>query len=481
MNNKNKLKENIIYNALYQVLILIIPLLTMPYLTRVLTVDQLGINSYTISIVQLFLILSFFGIKNYGGREIALLRDNVERNKGFWSLWFIQIFWSIVSYLILLVTIPFLFEEYRTFMIIQGMLILVNAAEISWFFVGIEELKRVVVRNTTIKLLVTMLIFILVRDSSDFMIYISLNVVSTLVGNMVLIKSLRQYISKPIIDLNDIWRHMKKSSVFLLPQLATLIYTTFDRTILGTLSTMEQVGFYDQAQKIVRVAIGLISSVGLAIMPRMTMYVRDNDWGGFETLFSHLIKNMMLISFYIVLIIMCTSHTFVYWFFGEAYASVGSLMQLTAIIGICIPFATILWNTLLIPMRQDKIAIKSAVYSALISLTFNIILIGIFKLGALGAVITLCIAEMYGMLYRVYYADKYYSLKKYYVPFFKYVVILLIVTSIIRILTVSLAPTFITTVIQGLGASALYVLGLTVIEREFVVSTIKTLKLKFKR
>ena len=97
----NKLKKNIIYNALYQALIILLPILTMPYLVRTLSKEQIGINSYSLSVVQIFIVISFWGINNYASREIASQKDNGKMNEEFWSLWTIQIVFTIFSFVTL--------------------------------------------------------------------------------------------------------------------------------------------------------------------------------------------------------------------------------------------------------------------------------------------------------------------------------------------------------------------------------------------
>ncbi|MGL5296424.1 MAG: lipopolysaccharide biosynthesis protein, partial [Culicoidibacterales bacterium] len=124
MSNKKKLKQNIIYNGVYQVVILLIPIITVPYVTRIFTADDLGVNSYTLSIVQIFVTLSFFGLNQYGGREIAFATTHKERNRTFWEIWLLQIGASVLSYTMFLLVLPMIAEQYTTFLYIQGFLIL---------------------------------------------------------------------------------------------------------------------------------------------------------------------------------------------------------------------------------------------------------------------------------------------------------------------------------------------------------------------
>lgn len=444
----NKLKQNIIYNAIYQVIVIALPIITMPYIVRRLSPEQIGINSYTLSIVQIFLIFSMFGINNYGSREIAYIKDKNKRSELFWNIWTIQFIFSIISFLCFTIMNKYIFTNSNQIFKLQALLILINMLEVSWFFIGIEELKKVVIRNTAIKLFFTLSIFIFIKSEKDFITYVILNVIGTFIGNLILVNSLRKYLKKPNVKLGEVKNHIKRSWVFLLPQISILVYTTLDKTILGNLSNMTSVAYYDQSQKIVRITIALISSVGISLLPRMSMYIKENKKKEFDELFTKSINNTILLSFYIVTGIICIAPSFVIWFFSEEYKDVILLMQIVAPIGIFIPIATLLWNTILIPMREDKVAVKSAIYAAIISLTLNFILV--FKLGAMGAVLTLVFVEFFGMAYRIYYSRSFYNFKRL-IPNIVKCIIALIISFIISIwINNIMIPTVITSFITGI-------------------------------
>ena len=380
----NKLKKNIIYNALYQALVILLPILTMPYLVRTLSKEQIGINSYSLSVVQIFIVISFWGINNYASREIASQKDNGKMNEEFWSLWTIQIIFTIFSFVTLNLFNIYFFKDNKIIFFIQSFLVLINMIEVSWFFIGIEELKLVVVRNTVIKLLMTSSIFIFIKDTNDFYLYILINVITSLVGNIVLVNSLKQYVSTPNVNKERVRYHLSKSWKFLIPQFSILIYTSLDKVILGNLANMTEVAYYDQSQKIIRIAVSLVSSVGVALLPRMTYLAQNNKKEEFDNLLTKSLNNVLLVSIYIVTVIICVSPNFVDWFFSKEYRNMALLMQIVSPIGVFIPIATILWNTVLIPNKLDNIAIKSAIYCAIMSVILNTLLDK--NLGALGAI-----------------------------------------------------------------------------------------------
>ena len=473
-----KLKTNIIYNALYQVFIILLPILTTPYLVRTLDSEDIGINSYSLSIINIFIVISYWGINNYASREIASQKDKNKRNEEFWSLWTIQILFSLLSFILLTLLNIYIIKTNKIIFFIQSFLVLINMIEVSWFFVGIEELKNVVVRNTIIKLLMTLSIFIFIKNEDDFYLYILINVATSLVGNIVLVFYLKKYIINLNINKEKVIYHLSNSWKFLIPQFSILIYTSLDKVILGNLSNMTEVAYYDQSQKIIRIVVSLVSSVGVALLPRMTYLAQNNKKEEFDDLLTKSLKNVLLISIYIVSIIICVAPDFVSWFFPEDYKNIGLLMQIVSPIGIFIPIATILWNTMLIPNKLDNIGIKSAVYCSIVSIILNILLDK--NLGALGAVITLLLVEFYGMVYRVYHSRKYYNFNLF-IPCIKKYILASILTYICIIPFNSfMKGNIISTVIIGIVSSIIYFLIIIIMKDELILSYIEKIRLKWR-
>ena len=475
----NKLKKNIIYNALYQALVILLPILTMPYLVRTLSKEQIGINSYSLSVVQIFIVISFWGINNYASREIASQKDNGKMNEEFWSLWTIQIVFTIFSFVTLNLFNIYFFKDNKIIFFIQSFLVLINMIEVSWFFIGIEELKLVVVRNTVIKLLMTSSIFIFIKDTNDFYLYILINVITSLVGNIVLVNSLKQYVSTPNVNKERVRYHLSKSWKFLIPQFSILIYTSLDKVILGNLANMTEVAYYDQSQKIIRIAVSLVSSVGVALLPRMTYLAQNNKKEEFDNLLTKSLNNVLLVSIYIVTVIICVSPNFVDWFFSKEYRNMDLLMQIVSPIGVFIPIATILWNTVLIPNKLDNIAIKSAIYCAIMSVILNTLLDK--NLGALGAIITLLIVEFYGMSYRIYHSRKYYNFKILIPSLCKYLGAGIFSYICVILFTGFMKSSIISTVIIGIISTIVYFLILIAMKDKLLLSYLEKVKMRLKR
>ena len=160
-------KKNLVYNILYQVLILIIPLITTPYISRVIGPEGIGIHSYTYSIVNYFVLFAMLGINNHGNRSIAMVKDNKEElSKTFVSIYSLQIIMSILMIIIYSIVFIFIENKYRAFFAIQFIYIIATLLDINWFFFGMEEFKLTVIRNSVVKVLSMLSIFIIFSEFS---------------------------------------------------------------------------------------------------------------------------------------------------------------------------------------------------------------------------------------------------------------------------------------------------------------------------
>ena len=242
---------------------------------------------------------------------------------------------------------------------------------------------------------------------------------------------------------------------------------------------MTEVAYYDQSQKIIRIAVSLVSSVGVALLPRMTYLAQNNKKEEFDNLLTKSLNNVLLVSIYIVTVIICVSPNFVDWFFSKEYRNMALLMQIVSPIGVFIPIATILWNTVLIPNKLDNIAIKSAIYCAIMSVILNTLLDK--NLGALGAIITLLIVEFYGMSYRIYHSRKYYNFKILIPSLCKYLGAGIFSYICVILFTGFMKSSIISTVIIGIISTIVYFLILIAMKDKLLLSYLEKVKMRLKR
>ena len=267
---KKSITKNYIYNLSYQILIIFLPLITTPYVSRVLGAENVGIYGYTLSIVTYFVLFGALGISMYAQREIAYVQSDIkERSKIFFEIIifrFITMFVSIFLYYIFFVN----GNNYQNYYFILIMELVSTCFDISWFFQGLEEFKKTVIRNIIVKLISFICILVFVKTKNDLSIYILIYVLSNFIGNMSLWMYLPKYIEKIKINELNIFKHLKPTLWLFIPQIAMQIYTVLDKTMIGTIiEDKSEVGYYEQAQKIVKLCLTLVTSLGIVMVPRI--------------------------------------------------------------------------------------------------------------------------------------------------------------------------------------------------------------------
>lgn len=426
----NKTKKNIIYNVTYQILILIIPLITMPYVSRRLGADGIGVYSYSYSIVHYFMIFAMIGFNNYGNRTIAKSRNNKrELTKKFKEIYLLQVITSsimIVSYLLFVLIFD---HKYTLVFLLQSLYVISCMFDINWFFFGMEEFKLTVTRNTIIKIISLFAIFLFVRSKEDVWIYTLILSSSTLLSQIALWPFVNKRIDKSLQIKLDIKSHVKPCFKLFLPVIAVSIYKIMDKTMLGVLSPVEEVGFYENAEKIISVPNAIITAVGTVMLPKMSNLYANSK---FDDESKKIIKNTMSVVMFLCLamgagIISIGMH-FSTFFFGSEFAKSGILIQLLAITIVFLAWGNVIRTQFLIPKERDKEYIISAFLGAIINFVMNLIFIP--KYASIGACFGTIAAELSVMLYQTFAVRKELPIKEYVInsiPFMIKATIMLII------------------------------------------------------
>ncbi|CAJ1609382.1 oligosaccharide flippase family protein [Clostridium perfringens] len=396
-----KIIKNYIYNTLYQVMILIIPLITMPYLTRIFSPAQLGLNSYTLSIVNYFMLFGMLGIQLYGSRQIAYVRDDkIKLTQTFWSIYTIQLIVSTISLFLYYIFILFFIKYNLNIYVVQGLNIITVIIDISWFFTGIEDFKKVVIRNSFAKIIGLLSIFIFVKNSDDLYIYILLTALINIFSMAIMWGFIKKYIGKFSINKFIVRDTLKPLLKLFLPQIATQVYLLLSRTMIGILSTDNQVAFYDYSQKMVRMVLALITSVGVVLLPRISNVIGN---GKKDKVPNMIKKTFEFVSYFAIpmsLGLMSIANKFISWFLGKEYYYVGYLTSISSLIIIAVSWANIIGIQYLVSTKQENKYTFSVIVSAIINILMNLLLINSY--GAFGAVISLIVAEYIGIFIQMY-------------------------------------------------------------------------------
>lgn len=408
----NQIKKNFIYNIMYQILILILPLITVPYVSRILNTDGVGTYSYTYSIVYYFMIVAMLGINNYGNRTIAKCKDDKEKlSRTFWSIYLIQFVLTALMIIVYLISIMLFFKNYKLIAIIQILNIFSVFFDINWFFFGLEKFKITVIRSTILKLLSVILIFSLVKTSDDLFIYTLIMAGSTLLSQMLLIPFVFKEIKfvKPTIK-NSI-KHLKPILILFIPVIAVSLFKIMDKIMLGIMTNVSEVGLYEQAEKITGIPLGIMTALGTVMMPRISNLIANKDFSSSKKYINKSIKFVMFMAFPICFGLICISENFVPMFLGQSFAKSSILLNYLVITILFISFANVIRTQYLIPNEMDRDYIISAILGAIVNLVINYLLIP--KYQSVGACIGTIAAELFVMIYQIYAVRKELPIKKY--------------------------------------------------------------------
>ena len=394
--------KNYIYNLTYQILIIIMPIITIPYLSRTLGPEGIGIYSYTLSIVTYFILFGSLGISMYGQREIAFVQDDVnKRSKVFFELLFLRIFTKSISMLIFYFTYGRI-GEYSFYYRILLIEMLANCIDISWFFQGIENFRRTASRNIIIKIISVICIFIFVKNSNDLFKYLLIYVLTTFLGNASLWINIHKFITKVKFRDLKILNQLKSSLILFIPQIAMQIYTVLDKTMIGAITgDMSEVGFYEQAEKVVKILLTIITSLGAVMMPRIAKCFADGETYRIKSYMYKTFRFVYMFAFPLIFGIIAVSDSFVPPFFGEGFDKVKILMKFLSLIILFIGMSNVTGSQYLISTKKQKQFTTSVICGAVVNLILNFILIRYFA--SFGAVISTVIAEFCVTAVQFYY------------------------------------------------------------------------------
>ncbi|APX71982.1 polysaccharide biosynthesis C-terminal domain-containing protein [Companilactobacillus allii] len=391
--------KNYLYNALYQIFILLIPLVTTPYLARVLGPSGVGINSYTNSIIQYFIVLGSIGVDLYGNRQVAFVRNDKKKlTQTFYEIFFMRIITVILAYLVFLIFLEFS-GQYRIYYLAQSISLIAAAFDVSWFFMGVENFHVTVIRNIVIKIVALISIFTFVKSYSDLGIYILILSLSLLLGNLTLFPSLKRYLSKVDWHHLKIWRHMLPSLVLFIPQVAMQIYGVLNKTMLGVMVSVQASGYFDQSDKMVKMALAIVTATGTVMLPHVASAFAK---GRIEKTKDYLYQSFQFVSAIAIPImfgLIAVTAKFVTLFFTKRFLAVIPIMIIESVVILLIAWSNVLGIQYLIPTKQMKKYTISVIIGAVINILFNIPLI--MKWGAIGATIATVLSELSITIYQL--------------------------------------------------------------------------------
>ena len=431
MKNKPNAKINYIYSMSYSILATVLPLITSPYISRVIGSSGLGIYSYNYTMVTYFMQFASLGIGFYGNRSIAKVRDNRDKlNKVFSEIFFMQLVTSMTMICLYIIYVLAFVKENKIIALIMLLYVITPAFSISWFFNGMENFKITVIRNFCIKILTVISIFLFIKDPNDLWLYVLIMALGYFFSEGYLILIVHKYVSFHMPKIKNVIPHFKPNIVLFIPIFAVSIYRSMDKLMLKWIVNYSEVGYYSNAEKIINVLLSAITSLGQVMLPKMTYILSTGNEKDFILLNRKSLKYATIISSAMACGIVGVSENFVPIFFGPGYNKCVPILKMLGINLILLSWGNTLKAEYLIPKEKDSLYIKAVGVGAIVNLIVNFTLIP--SLQSIGAVIGTLSAEMVSLVIIIYGINKEFSFSSVFRENIPYLVIGIIMLIVVK-------------------------------------------------
>ena len=394
-----KVIKNYLYNLSYQILTIILPIITVPYVTRIFTSEALGNYVFYNSIVSYFSLFAMLGIGVYGTKQIAAASDV---SSTFWNIYAIQLIASILAisvYVIAVFSIP---QMGGIIPLIVGITLFAKMIDISWLFSGKEDFKKITIRNTVVRVIGVISIFTFVKSSDDLYLYVFLIVIFDFLGQFVMWVPAKKFIKRPSFNAKVIKKNLHPIVLLFLPQVAISLYVVLDRTLLGLLGSYSDVGIYEQGQKLISILLKVVSSLGVVMLPRVANLLserRDKEAQNMVK-FSFILYNLII--FPMIFGLIAVNEVFVKLFLGKNFQDVKYVLYVIVFNIMFVGWTNILGYQVLVVRNKNKEFMLSTTIPAFVSVAVNIAVIPFF--GYIGASITSVVVEILVFAIQWYYS-----------------------------------------------------------------------------
>lgn len=396
MENKNtSVKLNFLMNAILTISAFIFPLITFPYVSRILLPEGTGKVSFGTSVVTYFALFAQLGIPTYGIRACAKVRDNKEKlTRTVQEIFIINIVMSLITYIVFFLVLNIVprMQADKTLFVITSSTILFNAIGMDWLYKGLEKYTYITIRSIIFKFIALLAMFMFVHQKSDYIVYGGISIFAGSASNICNLLNVKKYIQIKPIGKYNIKQHMRPILIFFAMSCATTIYTNLDTVMLGFMKTDMDVGYYNAAVKIKNILLGIVTSLGTVLLPRASYYIENDYMEEFRRITQKAIKFVFLISIPLTVYFILYAKEGILFLSGNAYSKAILPMQVIMPTLIFIGLTNIMGIQILVPLGREKIVLYSEIAGAIVDLFINILLIP--RMAATGAAIGTLIAEL---------------------------------------------------------------------------------------
>ncbi|MEX2784910.1 oligosaccharide flippase family protein [Streptococcus sp. H49] len=416
MNRYNSVRFNFLMNFILTISNFIFPLLTFPYVSRVLGASGVGTVTFATSIISYFSMVGMLGIPTYGIRACAKVRDNEEKlDKTVQEIMLLNalvMLLALIALAIAVAMVPKLSQEKLLYLLMSSTLVF-NVLGVDWLYKALERYSYITVRSIVFKLLSLILMFLLVKNSGNYVIYGGLTVFAAVGSNLLNFLNLRRIVHlKPLKNL-DLKQHLKPTLSFFLLTVSSTIYLNVDTTILGFVKGDTEVGYYSAAVKVKQILVSIVTSLGAVLLPRLSFYFEKKRHEDFKYLVQKALNFVFVVAVPLVVYFIITSKESILFLSGDAFLPAVLPMQLILPTVLFIGLSNLMGMQILVPTNREKLVVVSTIVGAVVDILLNIFLIPL--LGASGAAMASTAAELSVALVQLYF------LRELVLPMFKYI------------------------------------------------------------
>ena len=391
--------QNTFYNVLLNLAAVVFPLITAPYVSRVLEPDGIGLFNFSNTYAGYFALVAMLGIPTYGVREVAKLKDDKEALSQLISqLMSIATITTLVVSIIYILTIVAIgqLSENNLIFLIAGFAIYLAPFKINWYYQGIEDFGVITKVSLVVRTLSVICLFVFVREKDDLIIYVILSILGGVLANIWNFLRMWRMEIKPRFTLQGLKQHMSPLMILFASSIAVSIYTVLDTLMIGFIKDYEETGYYTSAMHISRIILSAVTSLSLVAVPRISYYMKNRDYDNIDILVSKSFSVVSFLAFPTAIGMACIAPTFAPLFFGVKFVGSVIPMMILSFLVIIIGFNNLTGTQILIGMGYDKYFLYSMLVGTLSNFILNCILIP--YMGAVGASIASIIAEVLVLL-----------------------------------------------------------------------------------
>ena len=395
MAQKHSLKLNFVMNAILTMSSFIFPLISYPYVSRILLPEGTGKVSFATSLIAYFIMFAQLGIPTYGVRACSRVRDDRQAlTRTAQELLIINLIMTALSYTALFLALLFVprLRAERTLYLLVSLSMIFNTIGMEWLYKALEQYTYITVRSIVFKIVALIAMFVLIHSREDYVIYGGITILASSASGICNFVHARRFISLRPVGGYRFRPHLKAVAVFFAMACASTVYTNLDTVMLGFMTSDETVGYYNAAVRIKSILVSIVTSLGAVLLPRASYYVERGEMDRFRQITRKALNFVFLAAVPMMIYFMVFARQGIFLLSGENYAGAVRPMQWIMPTLLFIGLSNVLGIQILVPLNREKVVLWSIIAGAAVDVVLNVALIP--QYGASGAAAATSVAEL---------------------------------------------------------------------------------------